>query len=69
MQVSLALILTETNGCVTEEWQVFDGSCYISVDNEVSWMEAREACRSINADLVVIEREEEENFLRGMCSY
>ncbi len=66
MQVMLILIFTETNGCVTEEWQAFDGSCYMLVLDGVSWMEAREACHNNNADLVVIETEEEEDFLRGM---
>ena len=66
MEISLALISTETNGCELAGWQAFGGSCYIRVDNKASWAGAREACRTNNADLVVIETEEEEDFLRGM---
>ena len=53
-------------GCDNDEWQSYGGSCYKKITETVSWMEAREACQNDMADLVVVETEEEDAFIRGM---
>ena len=62
-----SIILTAINGCDMAGWFAYNGSCYLPVNNRVSWIDAREDCRNKNADLVVIETEEEDAFVRGMC--
>nr|KAG5707861.1 hypothetical protein BaRGS_031592 [Batillaria attramentaria] len=50
------------------EWTSFDYSCYIVGTDMVSWTEAEEMCRIFDSDLVVIETQSENEFLKRLLS-
>uniref|UniRef100_A0A3B3HYY4 C-type lectin domain-containing protein n=1 Tax=Oryzias latipes TaxID=8090 RepID=A0A3B3HYY4_ORYLA len=49
-------------GC-PEKWIRFGSSCYFFSGESKTWDEARESCRAIEADLVVINTKEENEFI------
>ncbi|CAJ1062860.1 CD209 antigen-like protein D isoform X2 [Xyrichtys novacula] len=53
-----------------DDWVLFQSSCYLFTKLVHSsdwkrWAESREECQKLNADLVVIESEEEQKFING----
>ncbi|KAK2844974.1 hypothetical protein Q5P01_011633 [Channa striata] len=57
-----------------DDWVLFQSSCYLFVDEEYysnwkTWQGGREDCRKKNADLVVIESLEEQEFISKHTKY
>ncbi|KAJ8280759.1 hypothetical protein GJAV_G00058660 [Gymnothorax javanicus] len=46
-----------------EDWEQFGSKCYYFSTEKKSWTDSRNACIKQGADLVVIEREEEQDFI------
>ncbi|CAN2388655.1 plasmacytoid dendritic cell antigen processing and presentation [Pristimantis euphronides] len=46
-------------------WLIFGSNCYFFTNSKVNWHKARSNCVSKNADLVIIENEEEQKFISG----
>ncbi|XP_025758335.1 oxidized low-density lipoprotein receptor 1 [Oreochromis niloticus] len=47
-----------------DDWKEHGGNCYYFSTNSSSWNESRTVCKSKGGDLVKIDSEEEQNFLR-----
>ncbi|XP_076470472.1 asialoglycoprotein receptor 2-like [Babylonia areolata] len=50
------------------EWTYFDGSCYITGTDQLSWADAEQMCRIFESDLVVLETRKENEFLKRHLS-
>ncbi|XP_034546802.1 CD209 antigen-like protein E [Notolabrus celidotus] len=49
-------------------WKNFSGSCYYISTEKKSWTSSREDCIAKGADLVIIDSQEEKDFLSGLAS-
>ncbi|XP_065147907.1 brevican core protein [Paramisgurnus dabryanus] len=50
-------------GCA-EGWMEFMGSCYIHFDERLTWADAEQRCQELNANLVSIFSQQEQDFVR-----
>ncbi|XP_033127575.1 uncharacterized protein LOC117125224 isoform X2 [Anneissia japonica] len=57
------IISIDTVCSCAKGWQSFGSSCYRFFDIKVNWEEARHACQTMNADLVVVKDQEEHAFI------
>ena len=65
------IIYTSVNSVLllacADGWHLYNGHCYAFSTNSVKWLQAREACETYpNTDLVVIDDEEEQNYLKSV---
>ncbi|XP_045568240.1 C-type lectin domain family 4 member M [Salmo salar] len=56
------------NGSCPEGWRRFGCSCYYISTEGKSWEESRQDCLERGADLVIINSEEEQTFIKGLES-
>uniref|UniRef100_A0AAY5KVN8 C-type lectin domain-containing protein n=1 Tax=Esox lucius TaxID=8010 RepID=A0AAY5KVN8_ESOLU len=55
-----------TEKCWQERWSYFGSSLYFLSTEQKTWYESRQDCQRRNADLVIINSEEEQIFLFGL---
>ncbi|KAI4883140.1 hypothetical protein NFI96_020584, partial [Prochilodus magdalenae] len=53
-----------SDACCAEGWKYFSGSCYYFSTDEKTWTESRDACVAAGGHLVIINRTEEQEFLK-----
>ncbi|MEQ2252848.1 hypothetical protein ILYODFUR_026015 [Ilyodon furcidens] len=51
------------------EWVIFKGSAYYVSKTEKNWHESRRYCRSVGADLMVINSNDKQSFANGFNKY
>ncbi|XP_060711137.1 C-type lectin domain family 10 member A-like isoform X2 [Hemiscyllium ocellatum] len=54
----------ELSGGCPEDWRRFQQNCYYFSSESKTWKEAQRACRSLDANLVVINKPEEQAFIK-----
>ncbi|XP_059145535.1 versican core protein-like [Physella acuta] len=54
---------TNNHLCPSTYWFYFAGSCYYKDENKRTWQESQDICSSFRADLVILNTQEEINFL------
>ncbi|OCT90287.1 hypothetical protein XELAEV_18018899mg, partial [Xenopus laevis] len=50
--------------CCDTYWKEFDKSCYYFEVSQMNWIDARLFCKRINSDLVIVNSEEEQQYLQ-----
>lgn len=56
----------EVHGCA-EGWLEFMGNCYLHFAERLTWADAEQRCQEVNAHLVSISSQEEQQFVN--CEY
>ncbi|XP_058873465.1 killer cell lectin-like receptor subfamily E member 1 [Acipenser ruthenus] len=46
-----------------KNWELFNGKCYFISTESMNWISSRDNCKSMGADLVIIESQTEQMFL------
>uniref|UniRef100_A0A3B4V4K5 C-type lectin domain family 4 member M-like n=1 Tax=Seriola dumerili TaxID=41447 RepID=A0A3B4V4K5_SERDU len=62
-------ILQYTLQACIYRWLYFSGSLYYISSNEKTWQESRKDCLQKDADLIIINNKEEQNFMREFKKY
>ncbi|XP_072543995.1 CD209 antigen-like protein A [Salminus brasiliensis] len=55
--------------CCAKSWTYFRGKCYYVSTDWKTWTASRHACRAKGGDLLIIESEEEKDFIKTLGTY
>ncbi|XP_031440630.1 C-type lectin domain family 4 member E-like [Clupea harengus] len=63
MTVVIAVFVSVKAACA-DDWEYFDGSCYHFSTDVMNWTESRDACVTMGGHLVIINSQQEWEFLK-----